>query len=727
MMLTLWGENNMSAQQTNIFTEFTQAVSDFIAEGLSFDGVNFEGMLNNFHFIRPWWLLAFFALFLVLFLLKKIRYYQSPWQHFLPSHLANALLENSHNQSSQTAQPSLTKKAASSQTRYLLKPSVIGSCIILALAGPAWQKLPQPIYQLERGAVLIMDMSYSMYATDVKPNRLTRARYKAIDLLKKINEGDVGLIAYAGDAFIISPLTQDVKNIELLLPSLSPDIMPVPGANALAALILADQTLKNAGHISGDIYWFTDDIDNEEMSDVYDWANDNNHKVNILGVGSKTGAPIKLSSGKLLKDNRGAIVIPKLPESRLSAIAQRGRGVYQTMTNDDADIKALTAHLSVNLDDTVDAQASIESKSKQAMQGDQYQEQGPWLLLIILPLLLSYFRRGSSILAISWLMPLTLLFSFTTFSPNSYAAEPNNSQNSAPSAPAAVADNTEANAESNGKPSDESNVSPASQLWQDLWKTSDQQAQQHYQQKDYQQAAKQFDDSQWQGSAHYKAGDYEQALQAFQQGDSAQALYNQGNSLAQLKKVDEAIEAYKKALEKDPNLEDAKDNLAKLEELKKQEEENKSSDDDKKEEGDKQDSQEKQDGESQSQDQSEEGQQQEGDESSQENQEQEQNQEKSQEQQDKEAKQSQESNDSEEDKKEEQSAQAKESDEEQQGEEKSLTQQAIDSKAQETEQKHQQLLNKVTDDPYLLLRNKMRLEYQKRRNEGASQGVTKKW
>ena len=116
------------------------------------------------------------------------------------------------------------------------------------------------------------------------------------------------------------------------------------------------------------------------------------------------------------------------------------------------------------------------------MQGDQYQEQGPWLLLIILPLLLSYFRRGSSILAISWLMPLTLLFSFTTFSPNSYAAEPNNSQNSAPSAPAAVADNTEANAESNGKPSDESNVSPASQLWQDLWKTSDQQAQSHQQQ-----------------------------------------------------------------------------------------------------------------------------------------------------------------------------------------------------------------------------------------------------
>ena len=721
----------MSAQQTNIFTDFTQAVSDFTLEGLNFDAI-----VNNFHFIRPWWLLAFFALFLVLFLLKRIRYYQSPWQHFLPSHLANALLENSHNQSGKTTHS--TK--VSSQTRYWLKPTIMGCCIIFALAGPAWQKLPQPVYQLERGAVLIMDMSYSMYATDVKPNRLTRARYKAIDLLKKINEGDVGLIAYAGDAFIISPLTQDIKNIELLLPSLSPDIMPIPGANALAALILADQTLKNSGHISGDIYWFTDDIDNEEMSDVYDWANDNNHKVNILGVGSKTGAPIKLSSGELLKDNRGAIVIPKLPESRLSAIAQRGRGVYQTMTNDDADIKALTAHLSVNLDDSLNSQTSNnsnEAKSKQAIQGDQYQEQGPWLLLIILPLLLSYFRRGTSILVISWLMPLTLLFSFTTFSPNSYATESNNSQNSAPSA--ALAANTEATqstSESNGKPINEPNVSGASQLWQDLWQTSDQQAQQHYQQKDYQQAAKQFDDSQWQGSAHYKAGDYEQALQAFQKGDSAQAFYNQGNSLAQLQKVDEAIEAYKKALEKDPNLEDAKDNLAKLEALKKQQEEQQSqgdqenqdseeqSKDDQQEQKDNKDDQQSQDGQKKSEEPSEDDQQQ----SNSEDQKGEQQDDQKDDQKEQEAKQKeQEQKEQEQKEQEEQAAQAKESDEEQKGEQKSLAQQAIDSKAQETEQKHQQLLNKVTDDPYLLLRNKMRLEYQKRRNEGASQGVTKKW
>ena len=209
MVPALWVVNNMSAQQTEL-TQFTNI--------FSFEGFNFSELINNFHFIRPWWLLAFFTLLIVLFILKKIRYYQSPWQHFIPAHLANALLENSQSKG---------KQSTSSQPHYWVKPFIIGSCIIIALAGPAWQKLPQPVYQLERGAVLIMDMSYSMLATDVKPNRLTRARYKAIDLLKRINEGDVGLIAYAGDAFIISPLTQDIKNIELLLPSLSPDIMPV--------------------------------------------------------------------------------------------------------------------------------------------------------------------------------------------------------------------------------------------------------------------------------------------------------------------------------------------------------------------------------------------------------------------------------------------------------------------------------------------------------------------
>ena len=155
------------------------------------DNFDLATIITHFHFIRPWWLLAIFALVVVLFILKKIRYYQSPWQHFLPSHLASTLLENAQNKSTQ---------GSTTQQFHWLKPFTIGFCIIIALAGPAWNKLPQPVYQIDRGAVIIMDMSYSMLATDIKPNRLTRARFKATDILTLLNEGDVGLIAYAGDA-----------------------------------------------------------------------------------------------------------------------------------------------------------------------------------------------------------------------------------------------------------------------------------------------------------------------------------------------------------------------------------------------------------------------------------------------------------------------------------------------------------------------------------------------
>ncbi|MCP4984833.1 MAG: VWA domain-containing protein [Colwellia sp.] len=681
-------------------------------------------LINNFHFIRPLWLLAFLGLFLLLFVLKKIRYYQSPWQHFLPPHLAGALLENS----ASTIKKNATEIASSTQSRYWLKPLIIGSCIIIALAGPAWQKLPQPVYQLERGSVLIMDMSYSMYATDVKPNRLTRARYKATDLLTKINEGDVGLIAYAGDAFIISPLTQDINNIELLLPSLSPDIMPVHGANALAALTLADKTLKNAGHISGDIYWFTDDIENDEMSDIYNWANSNSHKVNILGVGSEVGAPIKLSSGELLKDNRGAIVIPKLPEGRLSAITKRSRGVYHTMTNDDSDIKALTAHLTAALNENLNLDVSKpaqDTEHKQVLQGDQYKEQGPWLLLIILPLVLSYFRRGSSILSLSWLMPLTFILSFVSISPVSYAAQSNTTNENLTST------NTTPAIDKSTHATTATERSGASQFWRDLWQTSDQQGQQHYFKEEYQQAAEQFNNSQWQGSAHYKAGEYQQALDAFKQSDTAQALYNQGNALAQLQQIDEAIDAYKNALAKDPSLTDAQDNLEQLEALKKQQEQSQQSQDGEK---NKQDEQSKQDSEQQSEGQSQGEQEDQGDqeqgEQTQQEQQQGEQQQSDETQQQKEAEQQQKDSEKAQEPKEqdEKSRQAEEAnDDKKSDEEKMLAEQASDSKAQETQQKHQQLLNKVTDDPYLLLRNKMRLEYQKRRHESAPRGETKKW
>ena len=624
--------------------------------------------MADFHFIRPLWLLAIIILILMLYMLKKLRIKQSGWQQLLPAHLAKVLVQGN----------------AKAQSSSLALPFFIGLLTIVAMAGPSWQKLPQPVYQVAKGSVLIMDMSYSMYATDVAPNRLTRARYKAIDLLDSIKDGEVGLIAYAGDAFNISPLTDDNNNIKLLLPSLSPELMPALGSNPLAALVLADEMLLNAGHNSGDIYWFTDGIDNIDIQDITQWSREHPYRLNILGVGTKTGAPIKLSNGELMKDDNGAIIVPKLSVQSLKGLAQRGNGNYTTLTNNNRDIERLTLQPLVT-----DSESTKESENT----GDQWQEFGPYLLLLVLPMLLNYFRRGALLVTLPFALFLI----------------PNNN---------AQAD-----------------------IWQDLWKTKDQQGQEHFNSEQYQQAAQEFKNPLWQGSAHYKAGDYEQALAAFQQEDSADALFNQGNALAQLQKIDEAIAAYDKALQRDPNLADAKENKKILEQLKQQQQENQeqeSGDDQQEQDQQSQDQNQQgenqegksQDGQSEN-DQNKPSDQQQGPQSSEEQAQEKNQQEQSPEQEnsDEQQNQQQAENDKQEQAEDQQAKkdQQAENAEEPTDEKSAQAQQVSEQLAKETEQKHQQLLNKVTDDPYMLLRNKMQLEYQKRHQDRRNIGVKKKW
>jgi Ca-activated chloride channel homolog len=529
-----------------------------------------------------------------------------------------------------------------------------------------------------------------MYSTDLSPNRLTRARYKAVDLLDNINEGEIGLIAYAGDAFIISPLTEDINNIKLLLPSLSPDLMPELGSDPMRALLLADEMLKNAGHVEGDIYWFTDGIENSEIQDITEWSREHNYRLNILGVGTKNGSPIKLSNGEFMKDNSGAIVVPKLRANALKGVAQRGKGQYTSLQNNNSDIQILLK--SNQLKNTKEEQQKESSNT-----GDQWQEAGPYLVLIILPFVLIYFRRGRLIAFLPFIL-------FLTPAEQSYA-----------------------------------------NVWDNLWKTKNQQAQEKFDQAQYEEAAQQFKNPLWQGSAHYKAGNFEEALKSFQQSDSAEALYNQGNALAKLNKLDEAIKSYENALKKNPELESAKANKALLEQLKKQQEQQQQSDqnqqDDNQQQGDEQqsdqesqnsqESDQNQDQQNDQSEQSQDGQSQDNQQSDQQNSESNNN-ENSENNAEQEAEQNQsESDENQNENDEEQSQQSQEQEaqanDEQTEEQKAQALQAADKLAQEAEQKHQQILNKVTDDPYQLLRNKMQLEYKKRRQNRSSLGENKKW
>jgi len=148
-----------------------------------------------------------------------------------------------------------------------------------------------------------------MLADDLTPNRLTRAKYKLIDILGKQADGQMALIAYAGDAHTVSPLTDDPQTIEVLLPALTPDVL-TDG--------MTDDAIRNVKKITSSA-----------------------HRLSILGVGSAEAAPVKSSDGRLIRNNNGEIVLASVNRQQLQTLANSLNGSYSDLTTDDADINYL--------------------------------------------------------------------------------------------------------------------------------------------------------------------------------------------------------------------------------------------------------------------------------------------------------------------------------------------------------------------------------------------------
>src|SRR5580704_5495960 len=171
-------------------------------------------MISEFHFLRPWWLLAVIPLLGLVILSWRQTPQLHAWSDVCDSHLLEHLLQKKGQ----------NKRIASLSFLFL---SIL--LMILSLAGPAWYKLPVPTYKSIEPRVLVLDMSPNMMATDLTPNRLSRAKFKLHYLFTRKNEGQFGLIVYTGEPFVVSPLTNDGKTIASLLSMLTPDIMPVGG------------------------------------------------------------------------------------------------------------------------------------------------------------------------------------------------------------------------------------------------------------------------------------------------------------------------------------------------------------------------------------------------------------------------------------------------------------------------------------------------------------------
>ena len=168
--------------------------------------------LVDFHFIRPYWLLALIPFLGVFSLLLKNKLSAGNWSSVCDAELLPYLLQDK----------------AVNDSRWTLTTGAMASLlVIIALAGPTWKRLPSPVFRNDSALVIALSLAPSMDAEDIKPSRLIRARYKISDILAQRKDGQTALLVYAGDAFTVTPLTDDTETIESQLEALTTSIMRV--------------------------------------------------------------------------------------------------------------------------------------------------------------------------------------------------------------------------------------------------------------------------------------------------------------------------------------------------------------------------------------------------------------------------------------------------------------------------------------------------------------------
>ncbi len=454
-------------------------------------------VFDTLHFIRPLWLFLLPLVVILPWAWKRTRRPAGDWSKVCDPHLLRWLSVRQVTEQGMQSGPWLAALA-------LL-------IVILALAGPSWQKLPDRSYSARGARVMVVDLSRSMLAEDMRPNRLTRARFRLADLLASTDEGQVGLVSYAGDAYIVSPLTSDMNTIANLLPALRPDIIPVGGSRADIALDMAASLLERSGLSRGEVLLVTDSATSRDAAKARELS-DRGIITSVLAAGTPEGAPIP-SGGGFVSDRAGNVVIARMDRADLRSVADAGGGKY-------TELGASASASNLWLE-----QGGSEFALRDDALGERWKDAGPWLVLLLLPLALAGFRRG-----LFFFIPLFLINGL-------------------------------------GLPGEAS-----AGWWDDVWQRKDQQAYLALRADDAEKAAALARDPELSGEAWFRSGEYSNAFDAWTQGTSVDAHYNLGNALAHLGEYDAAIAAYDQALTIEPGMKDALYNRALVEMMKEQEE-----------------------------------------------------------------------------------------------------------------------------------------------------------
>lgn len=465
----------------------------------------------DFHFLRPEWFLMILPLMGLLWIFYRRQLMSKDWASIVDPKLLPYLL--------------IGKTGRSSKIPIILL-LLMGLILIAALAGPVWKKIPLPVFEQQSALIILLDLSSSMDASDIKPSRLARARLKLQDLLKLRQEGQTALIAYAATAYAVSPLTDDTDTIQSMISSLATDIMPAQGSRTEFAVSKALELFDNASIAAGDILLMTDGV-SEFSSDAISRLDLQGHRLSVISVGTAEGAPIPNRSGGFIKDKQGSIVVAKTDHSQLAKLARTNGGTHSEMVIIDRDIKQIQSF--------IDDRLQLPRNELSEFKADRWDEFGPWLVLLVVPFAALAFRRGI-------ILSIALLFIILPVVPQDVLAQ-------------------------SWLPLDKDQ----------LWLNQNQRAQQKLEQGEAAEAANLFEQQDWKAAAHYRAGQYQEALQQLESNKSIDGQYNRANTLAHLGRLEDALKTYDDVLKQNPDHEDARYNREQVEQaLKKQQQQQQS-------------------------------------------------------------------------------------------------------------------------------------------------------
>ena len=434
--------------------------------------------LQDFHFLRPLWLLALpLVLIFVWLIWQQNRLDDSPWRKLCDGWLLKQLLVD--RQHAPRLLPSML---------FLL-----GTClIIIAIAGPSWSKITQPAHRNLASRTIVIDLSLSMYAQDIGPSRLERARSAVAELLQQETQHQTGLVVFAGDAYVVAPLTFDRNTLLSMLEILDPKLMPLQGSRPDLGMEAAAELMEQAGAGEGEIILICDGFKGDRVMKTAEDLRDAGYTTAVAAIGSAQGAPVPLRTGGNLIDLAGDMVRAKTDLQALAALAEAGGGRFVSLNRSHTRLDQLSAE---------PASETATAQQTESRLTETWQDQGPWFALALLPLAALAFRRG-------WLLVLLLSCTLNPLARDASAWE-----------------------------------------WADFWLRPDQQAARSLAQGKPAPLLETATDPAWRGSALYRSGDYLEAVRAFAELDNVESHYNRGNALAKAGELQAALDAYDAALE----------------------------------------------------------------------------------------------------------------------------------------------------------------------------------